>query len=125
MVVELVFGLMILSVLLLSLYRWRSGTATAKSGSVTEKLFGLRNREAGTLLILGASPRPETPGNQYVTITGTLSGPTVSDHQIYGRFNWDSNNWPTVGSSVSVVYNSKNPSDWTVVDSNARPYFRD
>lgn len=42
----------------------------------------------GTLLITGISPRPDAEGEQFVTITGVVTGPTVNEHQVF-------NEWPS------------------------------
>lgn len=68
----------------------------------------------GTLLITGVSPRPEADGQQFVTITGVISGPTVSEHVIYRREAVDVSQWPTIGALIPVVYSPKNPDNWTV-----------
>ncbi|MGV9796418.1 hypothetical protein ACWDTP_00005, partial [Mycobacterium sp. NPDC003449] len=33
----------------------------------------------GTLLVTGVSPRPDVEGEQFVTITGVINGPTVNE----------------------------------------------
>ena len=38
---------------------------------------------SGTLLVTGVSPRPDVGGEQYVTITGFINGPTVDEHAVY------------------------------------------
>ena len=40
---------------------------------------------SGTLLITGVSARPDALGEQYVTITGVIDGPTISDYTVYLR----------------------------------------
>lgn len=72
-----------------------------------------RNGESGTLLITGVSPRPEATGEQFVTIAGVLNGPSVTEHEVYGRVAMDVTNWPVVGQLVPVVYSAKNPDNWT------------
>jgi hypothetical protein len=66
----------------------------------------------GTLLITGVSPRPEADGQQFVTIAGVISGPTVSEHVIYRRTAVDVDQWPTVGALIPVIYSPKNPDNW-------------
>ena len=40
----------------------------------------------GQLLVTGVSPRPDdVTGEQFVTITGVINGPTVNEHVIYQR----------------------------------------
>ncbi len=39
----------------------------------------------GTLLVTGVSPRPDETGEQFVTITGVINGPTVNEHVVYQR----------------------------------------
>ena len=69
---------------------------------------GLRGELAhGTLLVTGVSPRPDATGEQFVTITGVINGPTVNEHVIYQRMAVDVNNWPTMGELFPVVYSPK------------------
>ena len=67
---------------------------------------------SGTLLITGVSPRPEATGEQYVTITGVIDGPTVSDYTVYQRMAVNVDNWPAVGDLKPVVYSPRNPDKW-------------
>jgi hypothetical protein len=66
----------------------------------------------GTLLVTGVSPRPEAEGQQYVTITGVINGPTVNEHVVYQQMAVDVNNWPTMGQLFPVLYSPKNPDNW-------------
>lgn len=68
---------------------------------------------SGTLLITGVSPRPDAVGEQYVTITGVIAGPTVSDYTVYQRMTADVDRWPTVGELKPVVYSQRNPEKWS------------
>ncbi|MBS9535741.1 hypothetical protein KIH27_19325 [Mycobacterium sp. M1] len=68
--------------------------------------------ESGTLLVTGVSPRPDVTGEQYVTITGVLHGPSVSEHEVYQRMAVDVADWPTVGDLLPVVYSARNPDNW-------------
>ena len=67
----------------------------------------------GTLLVTGVSPRPDATGEQFVTITGVINGPTVNEHVIYQRMAVDVDHWPTMGELFAVVYSPKNPDNWT------------
>ena len=67
----------------------------------------------GTLLVTGVSPRPDATGEQFVTITGVINGPTVNEHVIYQRMAVDVDHWPTMGELFGVVYSPKNPDNWT------------
>ena len=67
---------------------------------------------SGTLLITGVSPRPEATGEQYVTITGVIDGPTVNDYTVYQRMAVNVDNWPAVGDLKPVVYSQRNPDKW-------------
>lgn len=67
----------------------------------------------GTLLVTGVSPRPDAPGQQFVTISGVIKGPTVDEHVVYQRLCVDTANWPTMGELIPVVYAPKNPDNWT------------
>jgi hypothetical protein len=68
----------------------------------------------GTLLVTGVSPRPDAAGEQYVTISGVINGPTVNEHVVYYRMAVDVNNWPTMGQLVPVIYSPKNPDNWRI-----------
>ncbi|MDT5023561.1 MAG: hypothetical protein QOG47_1099 [Mycobacterium sp.] len=67
---------------------------------------------SGTLLITGVSPRPDAEGEQYVTITGVIDGPTISDYTVYQRMTADVDSWPAVGELKPVVYSQRNPENW-------------
>ena len=67
----------------------------------------------GTLLVTGVSPRPDATGQQFVTISGVITGPTLNEHVVYQRLCVDTANWPTMGELVPVVYSPKNPDNWS------------
>lgn len=67
----------------------------------------------GTLLITGVSPRPDAEGQQFVTISGVIKGPTVDEHVVYQRMVVDVANWPNMGQLIPVVYSPKNPDKWS------------
>lgn len=69
----------------------------------------------GTLLVTGVSPRPDATGEQYVTITGVIHGPTVSDYETYQRIAVDVTNWPSIGDLIPVRYSPRNPDNWRMV----------
>jgi hypothetical protein len=77
--------------------------------------------ETGTLYVTGVSPRPAAQGEQYVTITGTLSGPSVQHETVYGRFAWDVGQWPSPGDNLPVVYPAGKPQHWRLSHPGARP----
>lgn len=66
----------------------------------------------GTLLVTGVSPRPDATGEQFVTITGVITGPTVNEHVVYQQMAVDVDDWPTMGQLLPVVYSPKNPDNW-------------
>jgi hypothetical protein len=67
----------------------------------------------GTLLVTGVSPRPDgVTGEQFVTITGVINGPTVNEHVVYQRMAVDVEQWPTMGQLIPVVYSARNPDNW-------------
>ena len=69
----------------------------------------------GTMLVTGVSPRPDdVVGEQYVTITGVINGPTVNEHVVYQRMAVDVENWPTMGQLFDVRYSPKNPDNWGI-----------
>ncbi|KAA8962853.1 hypothetical protein [Mycobacterium sp.] len=66
----------------------------------------------GTLLITGVSPRPDATGQQFVTVTGVINGPTVNEHPVYYRTAVDVDDWPSMGQLLPVLYSQKNPDNW-------------
>ncbi|MCI4676717.1 hypothetical protein [Candidatus Mycolicibacterium alkanivorans] len=75
----------------------------------------------GTLLVTGVSPRPDATGEQFVTISGVINGPTVNEHVIYQRMAVDVNSWPTTGQLMPVVYSPKNPDNWFFAPPDPQP----
>jgi hypothetical protein len=76
---------------------------------------GIRGETAhGTLLLTGVSPRPDVTGEQFVTVTGVINGPTVNEHVVYQRYAVDVDHWPSMGDLIPVVYSPKNPDNWAV-----------
>lgn len=74
------------------------------------------NAVEGTLLVTGVSPRPEgVTGEQLVTITGALNGPTVAEHITYRQIVRDVNHWPRIGDLIPVLYPPKNPDRWDIL----------
>jgi hypothetical protein len=69
----------------------------------------------GTLLVTGVSPRPDADGEQYVTITGVINGPTVNEHEAYQRLAINVDEWPTVGQLLPVLYSPRNPDNWNLL----------
>jgi hypothetical protein len=67
---------------------------------------------SGTLLITGVSSRPDATGEQYVTITGVINGPTVDEYTVYQRMAVDVADWPAIGQLIPVMYSPKNPDHW-------------
>ncbi|BBX74442.1 hypothetical protein MSHI_23480 [Mycobacterium shinjukuense] len=67
---------------------------------------------SGTLLVTGVSPRPDATGEQYVTISGVINGPTVNEHAVYARMAIDVDRWPAAGQLLPVVYSPNNPDNW-------------
>jgi hypothetical protein len=75
----------------------------------------------GTLLVTGVSPRPDVPGEQFVTITGVINGPTVNEHVVYQRMSVDVDQWPSMGALFPVMYSPKNPDNWAFAPSGPPP----
>lgn len=74
---------------------------------------GIRGELAhGTLLVTGVSPRPDAEGEQFVTISGVITGPTVNEHVVYQRLAVDVTQWPSMGDLMPVVYSPANPDRW-------------
>jgi hypothetical protein len=77
------------------------------------------DRMQGQLLVTGVSPRPDDlTGEQFVTITGVINGPTVKEHVVYQRLAVDVDEWPTMGQLFPVVYSPKNPDNWNFAPNN-------
>jgi hypothetical protein len=66
----------------------------------------------GTLLVTGVSPRPDATGEQFVTVTGVITGPTVNEHPVYYRTAVDVEHWPSMGELLPVLYSQRNPDNW-------------
>jgi hypothetical protein len=66
----------------------------------------------GTLLLTGVSPRPDATGEQFVTISGVINGPTVDEYTVYQRMAVNVDEWPAVGQLIPVLYSPKNPDHW-------------
>ncbi|MEU8899521.1 hypothetical protein [Nocardia sp. NPDC048505] len=77
--------------------------------------MGAAEPEGGTLYVTGISPRPLDGTEDFVTITGNLSGPTVPETVVYGRWTWTVEHWPTVGETMPVVYPPGKPERWQPV----------
>ena len=67
----------------------------------------------GNLLVTGVSPKPDATGEQFVTITGVINGPTVNEHVVYQQLAIDVEDWPTMGQLFPVMYAPNNPDRWT------------
>jgi hypothetical protein len=73
----------------------------------------------GTLLVTGVSSRPEDrTGEQLVTITGVINGPSVNEHVVYQQLAIDVDQWPTMGQLFDVMYKPNNPDFWTFAPQN-------
>lgn len=83
--------------------------------------FRTAQPENGSLYVTGVSPRPDAEGEQYVTITGNLTGPSVPGQVVYGRFAWDVNQWPTIGDYIPVIYPAGKPDRWQIMHPGGRP----
>jgi hypothetical protein len=62
--------------------------------------------------VTGVSPRPDAPGEQFVTISGVINGPGVDEHVVYQQMAVDTGNWPTMGQLIPVAFSPKNPDKW-------------
>lgn len=85
------------------------------AGIVAPRLFRQGPRAdwlSGTLLITGVSPRPDATGEQIVTISGVIDGPTVKEYAVYQRTTADVEKWPTIGELKPVMYSPRNPDKW-------------
>ncbi|MFC4126408.1 hypothetical protein [Nocardia rhizosphaerae] len=83
---------------------------------------GITNLEHGSLAVTGVSPLPAMTGEHYVTITGTLVGPSVPGQVVYRRFAWDAAQWPSIGEQLVVVYPPRNPDRWVAQHPGLRSY---
>jgi hypothetical protein len=66
----------------------------------------------GNLLVTGVSPKPDATGEQFVTITGVINGPSVDEHVVYQQLAIDVDDWPTMGQLFPVLYSPNNPDRW-------------
>jgi hypothetical protein len=114
MLLQIVFIVVIVGALVSMLTMYRRGRGRAG--------FASARAESGTLHVTGVSPRPAAQGEQYVTITGTISGPSVAAETVYGRFAWDVNRWPAPGEMLPVTYPPGKPRNWALAHPDARPY---
>ncbi|MCV7133340.1 hypothetical protein H7J06_10125 [Mycobacterium hodleri] len=73
----------------------------------------------GTLLVTGVSAGAASDGSQFVTITGVINGPTVREHEVYGRLQMAVGTAPSMGQLIPVVYSTKNPEKWSFAPSDA------
>ncbi|AGZ52742.1 hypothetical protein PJK45_07845 [Mycobacterium kansasii] len=76
---------------------------------------------SGTLLVTGVSPRPDETGEQFVTISGVLNGPTINEHSVYRRMVVEVSQWPAIGQVLPVVYSPKNPDNWNFAPAEPPP----
>lgn len=105
------FGLLILLVAVLAVFLAQRFPPRGPRGELA----------SGTLLVTGVSPRPDASGEQFVTIAGVISGPTVSEYAVYQRMAVDVEQWPTMGQLLPVVYSPKNPDNWRFAPSEPPP----
>lgn len=101
---EFAMVLLLIGALVLLAAPWirkRRGTAAVANGW-----------QSGNLLVTGVSPPPAATGEQLVTITGVINGPTVAEHVVYQQLAVDVNDWPTMGQLIPVLYSPKNPDNW-------------
>ncbi|MGD9618451.1 MAG: hypothetical protein AB7G47_11070 [Mycolicibacterium sp.] len=75
----------------------------------------------GTMVVTGVSPRPDVQGEQYVTITGVINGPTVNEYTVYTRMAIDVNAWPSMGQLFPVMYSPGNPEKWAFASQDPPP----
>jgi hypothetical protein len=75
----------------------------------------------GTLVVTGVSPRPDATGEQFVTITGVINGPTVGEHVVYQRLAVDVDQWPSMGQLFPVRYKPTNPDNWAFAPQDGPP----
>jgi hypothetical protein len=107
-VMEFVVLLLLIGAIVLVAGPWIRRRRAGGSGGT-----GIRGEAMqGTLLVTGVSPRPDATGEQFVTITGVITGPTVNEHVVYQRMAVDVDQWPTLGALFPVVYSPKNPDNW-------------
>jgi hypothetical protein len=70
-------------------------------------------------VVTGVSPKPDATGEQFVTITGVINGPTINEHVVYQQLAIDVEQWPTMGQLFPVMYSPNNPDRWTFAPSDA------
>lgn len=102
MLVQIMFTLIMATALVMAIgYFWRGRNPLDN-----------REQEAGTLYVTGVSPRPDAMDEQYVTISGNISGPSLVAYEAYGRFIWDVHRWPSIGEQIPVYYPPGKPQHW-------------
>jgi hypothetical protein len=80
----------------------------------------------GSLVVTGVSPRPDDlTGEQFVTITGVINGPTINEHVVYQRLAVDVDQWPSMGQLFPVIYKPSNPDNWGFAPQEGSPPPRD
>jgi len=73
----------------------------------------------GTLLVTGVSAGAPSDGSQFVTITGVINGPTVREHEVYGRLQMAVGSAPSMGQLIPIMYSTKNPEKWSFAPTEA------
>jgi hypothetical protein len=117
MLLQIGFLVVLAGVVIVLITRYRGGR---RAGTPWR---GAPQLESGTLYVTGVSPRPAAQGEQFVTLTGTVSGPSVAGETVYGRLVWDVNQWPSPGDQLPVVYPPGKPDRWQPGHPGARPLF--
>lgn len=113
--------LLLVGALVLIARPWFRKRAAAGGGAGGFGAGRAANMAPGTLLVTGVSPRPDEVGEQFVTISGVINGPTVNEHVVYQRMVVDVDQWPTIGQLIDVVYSPKNPDKWGFAPLDAPP----
>ncbi|AHC24821.1 MULTISPECIES: hypothetical protein [Mycobacteriaceae] len=119
--VEFAMILLLVGALVLIARPWIQKRAAAGGGGAGFGGGRAANMAPGTLLVTGVSPRPDEVGEQFVTISGVINGPTVNEHVVYQRMVVDVDQWPTIGQLIDVVYSPKNPDKWGFAPLDAPP----
>ena len=75
----------------------------------------------GTLLVTGVSPRPDATGEQFVTITGVINGPTVNEHVVYQQLAVDVERVAVDGAADPGGVLAEEPGQWAFAPDGACP----
>ncbi|GAB2656976.1 hypothetical protein GCM10027169_20680 [Gordonia jinhuaensis] len=106
MVVSIVFIIIIAGALAFMVAQWRRGRSGGGGlgGMRSSQMASMRQ---GVLTVTGVSDRrePDSKGQMYCTVSGTINGPDTAPAEVYGDLVLTTTDpWPQMGSEYPVVY---------------------